>query len=196
MEEISRLLILDNDPGIVELAAWFLERKGYRVRAARSFREARACIAEDWPDLFLSDIDLGEESGAEELPLMAKEGRLPPTLIVSGYLDTGLAERLSALPQVRGTLVKPFDLAVLEQRVEQCLLQLSGTSARQASEGVRLPGAALAEASTPIEVSPEDEEGWIEIRPFDPSGGRALRPDEERAGPAGPRGPARKPDRG
>jgi DNA-binding NtrC family response regulator len=168
MEQGARLLILDNDAGIVELAAWFLERKGYRVRTARSFREARAQIDHEWPDLFLSDIDLGEESGAEELPRLAGEGRLPPTLIVSGYLDADLANRLSALPAVRGTLVKPFDLAVLEQRVEECL-ERSSTPATRENERTSETARARPATDSAADLE-EDDAGWIEIRPYDPRG--------------------------
>ena len=158
----AQLLILDNDQGIVELAAWFLERKGYAVRTAKSFEEARARCAEAWPDLLLSDLDLGLESGAEELPKLSAAGRLPPTLIVSGYLDAELAERLCALPEVLGTLVKPFDLPVLEERLEECLARAARATP---------PDRSRAPARAPEPEPLEDGDGWIEIRPFDPSSG-------------------------
>ncbi len=158
----ARLLILDNDQGIVELAAWFLERKGYTVRTAQSFVEARARWAEEWPDLLLSDLDLGAESGADELPRLSAAGELPPTLIVSGYLDAELAERLCALPEVLGTLLKPFDLPVLEERLEECLARAKRVSPADRARAV---------SRAPAKGSLEDDEGWIEIRPFDPSSG-------------------------
>jgi DNA-binding NtrC family response regulator len=162
----KKLLILDNDQGIVELAAWFLERKGYRVRTASSFRDARAALTREWPDLLLSDLDLGAENGAEELPRMSAAGCLPPTLVVSGYLDSELAQRLCALPEVLGTIVKPFDLPILEERIEACLASRDDATARKPAG--RLPP--LGETAIV-----EDVHGWIEIKPFDPSSGQSTR---------------------
>jgi len=119
------VLIVDNDERIVELVAWFLEKRGYQVRAAASFEQARERIAERRPELMLSDLDLGAESALEELPRLAAAGVLPPTLVVSGYLDPTIEERLEGLPAVLGTLAKPFDFAALERRVSECLACLA-----------------------------------------------------------------------
>ena len=83
----AEILIVDNDDRIVELVAWFLKKRGFGVRTAASFTQARERISEGRPDLMLSDVDLGPESALEELPRLDAEGILPPTLVVSGYLD-------------------------------------------------------------------------------------------------------------
>lgn len=178
----ARLVILDNDRGIVDLAAWFLERKGYAVRTASSFAEARALCAAERPDLLLSDLELGAESGAEELPRMSAAGELPPTLIVSGYLDAELAERLAELPEVLGTLLKPFDLPVLEERLEECLARARRASPPEAKRSGARPFPSVTETDA-------DDEAWIEIRPFDPSGGTAPRSHGGTTPPRGPRAP-------
>jgi DNA-binding response OmpR family regulator len=151
----ARLMILDNDLGLVELAAWYLERQGYVVDKATSFREARHLLLSDPPDLLLSDVEMGEESGAEELPRLSSQGILPPTLVVSGFLDAELAERLGGLPGVLGTLLKPFDLPVLEQRIEACLARVAA--------GDFVPARRL-DASLAAPAVTEDEDGWIEVR--------------------------------
>ena len=48
-----QLLLLDNDERIVELLSWFLADRGYGVRTARSFAEARAAIEVARPDLLV-----------------------------------------------------------------------------------------------------------------------------------------------
>lgn len=120
---MADLLLVDDDPRIVELLALFLERLGHRVRTAGSLAAARERIAERRPDLMLSDLELGAESGREELPRLAREGVLPPTLVVSGYLDRELADELSALPGVVGLLQKPFDMRKLEASIAACLAE-------------------------------------------------------------------------
>jgi len=145
------VLIVDNDRGIAELVAWFLEQRGHSARSVQSFVEARHELRRRPPDLMLSDIEMGVESGREELPRLAAEGLLPPTLVVSGFLDAELRGELEALPAIVGVLAKPFDLADLEARVD--------TLARGPRRARPLPRAAPA---------PEpDGDGWIEVLPLD-----------------------------
>ena len=115
------ILIVDDDDRIVELMAWFLKKRGYEVRTAASFEQARERILERWPELMLSDLDLGPESALEELPRLEAAEMLPATLVVSGYLDPKVVRHLDRIPSVLGTLAKPFDFAVLERRVRECL---------------------------------------------------------------------------
>lgn len=173
------ILIVDNDDRIVELVAWFLKKRGFGVRTAASFTQARERISEGRPDLMLSDVDLGQESALEELPRLDAEGGLPPTLVVSGYLDSDIEERLSALEPVLDTLAKPFDFAVLEQRVTACLQRaeeltrevpvgvIPAAAELQSPSGVNQPGAAQPGAAPmPGEgCVREDDEGWVEITP-------------------------------
>jgi DNA-binding NtrC family response regulator len=113
------LLLIENDPRIVELLTWFLERAGHGVRAARSFAEARAMILERRPDLVLSDFDLGAENAATGLPALAAEGLLPPTLVVTGYVSHDLAASVNAIPGVVGLMAKPFEFARLARWIEE-----------------------------------------------------------------------------
>jgi len=112
-------LLIENDRRLGELLGWFLENKGHTVRRAADFQEARSLLAERTPDLVLSDLELGNEDAREELPRLAAEGLLPPTLVVSGYLDAPTVEALMQIPGVRGTLAKPFEMEELEGRIAQ-----------------------------------------------------------------------------
>ena len=118
---VADLLLVENDARILELMSFFLERAGHTVRSAPSFEDARAALRTRAADLMLSDLDLGQESGYRELPRLDAEGLLPPTLVVSGYVDREAAEVLSQMPGVVGTLAKPFDMKKLVGKVEECL---------------------------------------------------------------------------
>jgi DNA-binding NtrC family response regulator len=115
------LLLVENDPRILELLTWFLERRGHRVRTALSFIDARARILERRPQLLLSDVDLGQEHAAECLPQLAAEGLLPPTLVVSGFVDRDLSRTMLAIPGVLGVLAKPFEFTRLERWIDEFL---------------------------------------------------------------------------
>tara|TARA_R110002126_G_scaffold120107_2_gene261168 strand:- start:2015 stop:2593 length:579 start_codon:yes stop_codon:yes gene_type:complete len=150
------ILVVDNDARIVELVAWFLGKRGFEVRTSESFAEARDELTAARPDLMLSDLDLGMESALEELPRLEQEGLLPPTLVVSGFLDADSIGRLESIDAVCGTLSKPFDFADLEERVVTCLAEIQREAAVQSP--VSLVGGA-------IETNPG---GWVEIVPARP----------------------------
>ncbi|MFT4539084.1 MAG: DNA-binding response OmpR family regulator [Planctomycetota bacterium] len=163
----ARILIVDDEERIAELVTWFLRRSGHEAVHVRSFEEARQVLASLAPHLLLSDIELGAENAREELPRLSAEGKLPPTLIVSGFLDSIIVEELHALPEVRGMLAKPFDFATLEERICELIKQLE-------SEGVTFRGSMANTIATPqpattgdAGVAEDDEdEGWIEILPM------------------------------
>jgi DNA-binding response OmpR family regulator len=155
---MAELLLVDNDARITELVAWFLEARGHRVRIANSFHEARLRIEERTPDLLLSDVELGRENARTELPALARAGRLPPTLVVSGYLDAAVVRELSSVPGVVGTLAKPYELAVLERRIAEAL--------------------ALAQPAPSGDLAEEEEE-WVELQPGPELGAREDASDED-----------------
>ncbi len=136
---MADLLLVDNDARIADLVAFFLRRSGHSVRTAKTFVDARAEIARARPDLMLSDLDLGDEHGLVELPRLAASGILPPTLVVSGFLDRKAQLELERLPQVVGVLAKPFDLDVLVARITELLARPQ-------------PAASVV-----------DDDGWIEL---------------------------------
>lgn len=162
MGEGVDVLIVDNDERIVELVTWFLERRGYAVRSAGSFDGARAALRERRPALMLSDVDLGTQDAREELPRLDREGILPPTLVVSGFLTAELRAELMALEPVMDTLAKPFEFEELERRMVACLAKAGQTPSTpptpggHSSETPADPGLRAGEN--------EDEEGWIEVR--------------------------------
>ena len=117
----ARIVLLDNDARIVELVEWFLGSRGFVVRTASSFAGLRERLAEGPCDLLISDLDLGAESALTELPRLAAERALPPTLVVSGFLDATNQRSVMEVPGVVGTLPKPFEFEDLEARVRECL---------------------------------------------------------------------------
>lgn len=167
----ASLLLVDNDARIVELLTWFLSQRGFEVRTAGSFVEARERLAEGVPDLLVSDVDLGAESAVQELPRLRADGILPRTLVVSGYLDAAIKAALTALPEVVGTLAKPFEFTDLEAAIDGALL---GEEAPADPETFEVPRPEMAPApeseesrsgggATPDED--DDDDGWIEITP-------------------------------
>jgi DNA-binding response OmpR family regulator len=116
------LLLVENDRRLGELLAAFLERHGHRVRRATSFAEARSLLRDAPPGLLLSDLELGAEDARAILPALAAEGLLPPTLVVSGYLDTAATRALASVPGVVGFVPKPFEFGELLAAIDAALV--------------------------------------------------------------------------
>lgn len=118
---MADLLLVDDDARIAELFAFFLRRAGHDVRTAESFVAARAAIAAQRPELLLSDLDLRVERGLEVLPELSRAGELPPTLLVSGWIDAHSRAHLDGIPEIVGALKKPFQPEALVAAVERAL---------------------------------------------------------------------------
>jgi ActR/RegA family two-component response regulator len=171
----ASLLLVDNDARIVELLTWFLSQRGFEVRTAGSFVEARERLAEGAPDLLVSDVDLGAESAVQELPRLRADGILPRTLVVSGYLDAAIKAALTALPEVVGTLAKPFEFTDLEAAIDRALWGEGAGGGASADPGdfevprpEEAPAASLEECQSGGGAAPDgddDDDGWIEITP-------------------------------
>lgn len=160
---MADLLIVDDDARIVELTTWFLERGGHTVRTALSYAAARLELVRRVPDLLLADLELGAESGRVELPRLAAEGVLPPTLVISGFLDAALQAELEAMPGIVGVLAKPVDVDRLEESIAECLALEGG----ERDVVIPRPSPDPAPARTRPR-SEADEDGWVEIVPLEP----------------------------
>jgi len=61
------ILVVDDEPLILELLVQFLTLRGYRVRAAKSGREALALVRQESPQMILLDILMPGMNGVEVL---------------------------------------------------------------------------------------------------------------------------------
>jgi len=61
------ILVVDDEPSIVQLARLYLEREGYRVHAVGDGEAALTAVAHLKPDLMVLDVMLPGRSGYEIL---------------------------------------------------------------------------------------------------------------------------------
>ena len=69
----TRLLIVDDDPGIRELTAGFLERHGYLVDTAADAVDMRAALAAARYDLVVLDLMMPGEDGLSVLRTLDRQ---------------------------------------------------------------------------------------------------------------------------
>jgi CheY-like chemotaxis protein len=121
----KRILVVDDNQGILDVVKMALELVGYEVSTSLT----SACfkhIDRNLPDLILLDILLSGEDGAEICQRLKSDEQTKniPVILLSAH--TGLHET-SARCGSNGYLVKPFRLAELREIVSKYLTQSSPT---------------------------------------------------------------------
>ena len=112
----GRVLVVDDDPGILEVVAYSLTSEGFEVETARDGATALEQAMEDTHDLVILDLMLPGLSGTEVCRRLRAERRTVPILMLTakdGELDRVLGLELGADDYV----TKPFSQAELLSRV-------------------------------------------------------------------------------
>lgn len=130
----SKVLIVEDDPDIVDYLSSFLEDEGFEVAAANRSSTAFALIDAFAPDIVLIDAVLPGRSGLELLVNLRRHPRWSdlPLVVVTGndkLLEDDCQSYVGAHEGVRGpdgVLGKPVDLEVLMLIISKLL----GTPAR------------------------------------------------------------------
>lgn len=113
-----KVLVVDDDPGVVDLLSAFLDTRGYAVQACRSGREALAALEEGPFDLVISDIEMAEMNGYELLRQTRERYPQIGIVLMTGYTEKHpLSEALRA--GADGYISKPFSLRKFSLIFEQ-----------------------------------------------------------------------------
>jgi len=118
------ILLVDDDPKLLEIVSVSLSRHGYRVRTAATGREALAHTTQTPPHLLLLDLDLPDMSGIDVLDSIRDDHETLPVLVLSGQDD--LDARVAALDGGADEfLLKPVSLRELHVRIDAALRRTS-----------------------------------------------------------------------
>ena len=122
----EHVLVVDDEPRLLQIAREMLEVSGYRVDVAGNGREALklyqdAIDAEDGFQLVVMDLAMPEMDGGTCLRGILDVDPGAKILITTGYGEDDLPE---GLPKegIQGMLTKPFDFRTLLQKVGEALL--------------------------------------------------------------------------
>ncbi len=131
----KRILLAEDEPGLVLTLTDRLESEGYAVDSAREGGDALKKAAEGSYDLILLDVMLPGKSGFDVCRELRSGGSSTPILFLTARGE--VADKVVGL-KLGGDdyLTKPFDMMELTARVE-ALLRRAGTSAPEGTTGVR-----------------------------------------------------------
>jgi signal transduction histidine kinase/CheY-like chemotaxis protein len=114
----ARVLIVDDEPSVVEVFQEFLASQGYTLTLASSGEEAVRRLPDLRPDVILTDLNLPGLSGLEVMRAAKSVDPEVCVVVVTGYASASTA--IDALRQgAYDYVTKPFDLDDVFQIVER-----------------------------------------------------------------------------
>jgi len=125
---MSRVLVVDDDPGIVKLVRTYLEQVGFEVAVAYDGKKAMQIARNDRPDLVILDLMLPEMDGWDVCRALRKESDVPIIMLTARVEES---DKLIGLELGADDYVtKPFSPRELVARVRSVLRRVEGTPAR------------------------------------------------------------------
>ncbi len=116
----KKILIVDDEAGIVQEIKEFLNEEGYEAYTADTAKAGIQLIEEIFPDVILIDVKLPDASGLEVLRACKEKSPKTKTIMVTGYVDQAVMDEAEKIG--RDTfLQKPFDLVRITEEIEKLL---------------------------------------------------------------------------
>jgi CheY-like chemotaxis protein len=121
----STILVVDDEPGIVDVMIAVLEDAGHDASGANNGREALSKLEASQPDLLLLDLEMPVLDGAATLSAMKANPRLAsvPVLMMSGITESMVKRRCRGYDAF---LRKPFSLDDLLDTLDTLLGDAAG----------------------------------------------------------------------
>jgi len=117
---MKKILIVDDEAGIVQEIKEFLAEEGYEAYAADSAKAGIRIIEELRPDVVLVDVKLPDASGIEVLRACKEKSPKTKVIMVTGYVDQHIMDEAESLGR-DAFLQKPFDLIKIVEEIQRLL---------------------------------------------------------------------------
>lgn len=156
----ARVLIVDDEPAIVEAVAYNLRQQGFTPLIANDADVALRILREKSPDLVILDVMLPSGSGFDVCRLVRQSGNRVPILM--------LTARVAETDRVNGLdigaddyVVKPFGMRELMARVKALLRRNTPTETSNP-----IPAPSIASAALNLVIDPEKREARLKDAPL------------------------------
>ena len=158
---MKTILVIDDEPRIVELARDYLEHAGFAVLAAGDGRSGLSLVRTRAPDLVVLDLGLPETDGLDVIRSVRRDSNLP--IIVLTARDDELDKLLGLELGADDYITKPFSPRELVVRVKAVLRRLepapaSGDTVRAGDLVLDVPRMRVEVAGRPVELTPTEFE--------------------------------------
>ena len=132
----ARLLVVDDEQGIVEVVTTALNSAGYQVDSTDQAHIAIEAVRRGGLDAVILDVGLGDRSGFELMERWTAEGHRVPVIFLTARTDEEDVTRglsIGADDYIR----KPFGVKELIARVESVLRRTGGGEGEERERGAR-----------------------------------------------------------
>ncbi len=133
---MKKILVVDDEHKIVQLARDYLEHAGYVVLSAGDGRSALASVHSDKPDLVILDLGLPEMDGLDVTRALRRESSVPIIMLTARAEET---DKLVGLELgADDYITKPFSPKELVARVRTVLRRLDASAANSGAQIIRV----------------------------------------------------------
>lgn len=112
------VMIVDDDPMILQVTGAVLERRGHRVIRRSSSIGTSVAISREQPDVLLLDVNMPGLSGDRLAKLVPAGARAPVVILYSGIFQPEL-EELARACGAAGVIAKTGELTHLVEQLEK-----------------------------------------------------------------------------
>lgn len=118
----KKILAIDDEASVCDMYEASLPSLGYDVVCVSSAKKAKDALSKALPDLILMDIMMPDQDGISLTRDVHSEERTAhiPILVVSGLSDAATLNDALLFGAV-DYLVKPFDIDILQNKIERAL---------------------------------------------------------------------------
>lgn len=116
----KKLLIVDDEAGIVEEIRDYFQEEGYAVETADTGKDGIDSIARFKPDVLLLDMKLPDMSGIQVLKTCKESSPKTKIIVNTGYVDQNIIDEAERLGR-DVFLQKPFNLENLKVEIDRLL---------------------------------------------------------------------------
>jgi CheY-like chemotaxis protein len=115
----KKIMIVDDDRLNVTLLQFGLKDKGYDICLAQDGQEALGVLAQEKPDVIILDIQMPKMNGFEFMNELnaSMQGKIPVIMLTANET----MQDVFFMEGVRGYLVKPVNMKLLEEKITACL---------------------------------------------------------------------------
>ena len=120
------MLVVDDEPGIIEMASAYLRRDGFVVRTAATGQRALDSVLTQVPDLIVLDLMLPDIPGEQVCASLRRHTAVPILMLTAKSAEVDRVRGLAL--GADDYLVKPFSPRELVARVRAILRRTSGSA--------------------------------------------------------------------